>query len=66
VTEITRDDKERVLAREVRREDAAERLLLFLVDGSDKNWDNGDFFPDSVGGSFVAHEHLEAEENETE
>jgi hypothetical protein len=63
VTEITRDDKERVLAREVRRKDAAERLLLFLVDGPNKNWDNGDFFPDSVGGRLG---HLEAEGNGTE
>lgn len=34
VTKVTRDDEECVLAREIRREDATERFLFLLVDGS--------------------------------
>lgn len=45
VTKVTRDDEECVFAREVRREDATEFFLFLLVDGSNEDRDDGDFFP---------------------
>jgi hypothetical protein len=45
VTKVTRDDKECIFAHEVRREDATEFFLFLLVDGSNEDRDDGDFFP---------------------
>jgi hypothetical protein len=47
VTEIARNDEECVCAREVRSENASECFLFLLVDGSNKDRDDGDFFPKS-------------------
>lgn len=45
VTKVARDDEECVFAREVWREDATEFFLFLLVDGSNEDRNDRNFFP---------------------